>query len=101
MNIGKTLRSLRIKKGISKNELCAKTGLNKGYVYRLENDLISPTLVTLEKIACALDEMLSTIIKIAESENAALYPDIEAAPAAWGKTAEDHRKKYEARDSLD
>ena len=91
MNIGKTLRSLRIKKGISKNELCAKTGLNKGYVYRLENDLISPTLVTLEKIACAIDEMLSTIIKIAESENAALYPDIEASPAPWGKTAEDHR----------
>ena len=91
MNIGKTLRSLRIKKGISKNELCAKTGLNKGYVYRLENDLISPTLVTIEKIACAIDEMLSTIIKIAERENAALYPDIEASPAPWGKTAEDHR----------
>ena len=101
MNIGKTLRSLRIKKGISKNELCAKTGLNKGYVYRLENDLISPTLVTLEKIACALGETLSAVVKTAESENAALYPDIEAAPAAWGKTAEDHRKKYEARDSLD
>ena len=91
MNIGKTLRSLRIKKGISKNELCAKTGLNKGYVYRLENDLISPTLVTLEKIACAIDEMLSTIIKIAERENTALYPDIETSPVPWGKTAEDHR----------
>lgn len=63
MNIGKTLRSLRIKKGISKNELCAKTGLNKGYVYRLENDLISPTLVTLEKIASALGETLSAVVK--------------------------------------
>ena len=91
MNIGKTLRSLRIKKGISKNELCTKTGLNKGYVYRLENDLISPTLVTLEKIACALGETLSAVVKTAESENAALYPDIEASPAPWGKTAEDHR----------
>ena len=91
MNIGKTLRSLRIKKGISKNELCAKTGLNKGYVYRLENDLISPTLVTLEKIAYALGETLSNIIQIAENENTALYPDIGAQSAVWGKTAEDHR----------
>ena len=91
MNIGKTLRSLRIKKGISKNELCAKTGLNKGYVYRLENDLISPTVVTLEKIAGALGKTLSNIVQIAENENTALYPDIEASPAPWGKTAEDHR----------
>lgn len=91
MNIGKTLRSLRIKKGISKNELCVKTGLNKGYVYRLENDLISPTLVTLEKISYALGEPLSAIIKTAERENAALYPDIEVSHAPWGKTAEDHR----------
>jgi len=91
MNIGKTLRSVRIKNGISKNELCAKTGLNKGYVYRLENDLISPTVVTLEKIAGALGETLSNIVQIAENENTALYPDIEASPAPWGKTAEDHR----------
>ena len=91
MNIGKTLRSVRIKNGISKNELCAKTGLNKGYVYRLENDLISPTLVTLEKIAGALGETLSAVVKTAECENAALYPDIEVSHASWGKTAEDHR----------
>jgi len=47
--------------------------------------------VTLEKIAGALGETLSNIVQIAENENTALYPDIEASPAPWGKTAEDHR----------
>ena len=81
MNIGKILRRIRIEKGISKNELCNKTGLNKGYVYRLENDLISPTLATLEKIADAIDERLSNLISIAETERAASAED-------WGQAAD-------------
>lgn len=88
MNIGKTVRSIRIKKGISKNELCNKTGLNKGYVYRLENDLISPTLATLEKIAGAIDERLSNLISIAENEQPArLYKDV-ASVEDWGQAAD-------------
>ncbi len=88
MNIGKTLHSIRLQKGISKNELCEKTGLNKGYVYRLENDLISPTFATLEKMAHALGECLSDIVKRAECENAALYTDIASVQDEWGQAAE-------------
>ena len=88
MNIGKILRRIRIEKGISKNELCNKTGLNKGYVYRLENDRISPTLATLEKIADAIDERLSNLISIAETERAArLYKDVASAED-WGQAAD-------------
>lgn len=88
MNIGKTVRSIRIQKGISKNELCIKTGLNKGYVYRLENDLISPTLATLEKIATAIDERLSDVIGMAEN---AQVPKVYKNPSSsedWGQAAD-------------
>ncbi|WP_428770000.1 helix-turn-helix transcriptional regulator [Treponema sp. HNW] len=88
MNIGKTLRRIRIKKGISKNELCNHTGFNKGYVYRLENDLVSPTLLTLERVAEAIDERLSDIIVMAEAEQAApIYKKVSSVED-WGQTAD-------------
>ena len=88
MNIGKILRRIRIEKGISKNELCNKTGLNKGYVYRLENDLISPTLATLEKIADAIDERLSDIICSAEAERTRQVYKNPLSDTDWGEAAD-------------
>lgn len=87
------MQHIRLKKHISKSELCVKTGLNKGYIYRLENDLISPTFATLEKVAQALDEPLSKIVN--EAERAALctvYTDVSSAKS-WGSAAESGTRK--------
>lgn len=83
------MRRIRLKKGISKNELCSRAGLNKGYVYRLENDLISPTFSTLEKVSIALEESLSDIIKLSETESVhSLYGDVVSARPVWGSAAD-------------
>ena len=80
-------------KHMSKNELCVKTGLNKGYMYRLENDLISPTFATLEKVAQALEEPLSKLVKEAEhAASCAVYADVSSAES-WGSAAESGTRK--------
>lgn len=53
---------MRIEKGISQNKLSILTGFNRGYLYKLENDLISPTLETLEKLAQVFEVPVSELI---------------------------------------
>lgn len=66
MKIGKKLHSIRLEKNISKNELCRLTGLNKGSMYRLENDLTNPTFSTVVKVGRALKTPIWEIVKSAE-----------------------------------
>jgi transcriptional regulator with XRE-family HTH domain len=68
MKIGKAIQELRKQKGLSKNELCLNTGLNKGYVYRLENNLISSSVAMLERIAEALNMSVSELIQFTKDQ---------------------------------
>lgn len=88
MKIGKSIQFFRIQQGISKTAFCAKTKLNKGYLYRLENDHINPTLKMVEKIANALDISLSTLILHAENKNEYETPENNN----WGAIAETKTK---------
>lgn len=54
MEIGKVISELRKKKGISQNKLSRLAGMSRSYLHRLENDLLSPRVDTLERIAKAL-----------------------------------------------
>lgn len=93
MKIGKELHTIRVKKNITKIELCKRTGFNKGYVYRLENDLISPTITTLEKVARALEVPLWEIVKSAELATKAVgYASIADDGTEWGAIAESGQK---------
>jgi len=93
MRIGKELRNIRCAKHMSKVELCRRTGLNKGYVYRLENDLISPTLTTLEKVSNALAEPLWLILQQADSLDSSIsYASKHLKDADWDHTAEPDSK---------
>ena len=47
MQIGKKIKSLRIKKGLTQEELGERTDLTKGYISQLERDLNSPSIETL------------------------------------------------------
>jgi len=46
MKIGRKIRNLRIKKGLTQEELSERTDLSKGYISQLERDLSSPSLET-------------------------------------------------------
>jgi transcriptional regulator with XRE-family HTH domain len=68
MDIGKAIKKFRDDKEISQNKLSKLAELNRGYVYKLENNKINPSLSTLEKIAKALDIKVYELIKCAETE---------------------------------
>ncbi len=47
MQIGNKIKALRIKKGLTQEELGERTDLTKGYISQLERDLNSPSIETL------------------------------------------------------
>ena len=47
MQIGTKIKALRIKKGLTQEELGERTDLTKGYISQLERDLNSPSIETL------------------------------------------------------
>jgi len=53
--LGKKIRHLREERNISQLSLVMRTNLNKSYIYLLETGNANPTLLTLIKIAYALD----------------------------------------------
>ena len=55
----------RINKGMTLKQLEIATGIGKTTLNNIENGLVSPTLVQLEAIACALDV---TMIELFDSE---------------------------------
>ncbi|KWW13020.1 MULTISPECIES: XRE family transcriptional regulator [Bacillaceae] len=50
MQIGKKIKNLRLKKGLTQEELGERTDLSKGYISQLERDLSSPSIETLFNI---------------------------------------------------
>ncbi len=59
MNIGETIRSYRLQKGMSQGDIEKRTGLLRCYLSRVENGHTIPSLDTLSKIAGAMELPLS------------------------------------------
>jgi len=55
MNIGETIRSYRLQKGMSQGDIEKRTGLLRCYLSRVENGHTIPSLDTLAKIAGAME----------------------------------------------
>jgi transcriptional regulator with XRE-family HTH domain len=55
MNIGETIRALRLQKGMSQGDIEKRTGLLRCYLSRVENGHTVPSLETLAKIANSLE----------------------------------------------
>lgn len=54
MNIGIKIKALRLKAGLTQEELADRCELTKGYISQLENDLTSPSISTLGDMLTAL-----------------------------------------------
>ena len=59
MNIGETIRTFRLQKGMSQGDIEKRTGLLRCYLSRVENGHTIPSLDTLSKIAGAMEVPLS------------------------------------------
>lgn len=55
MNIGATIRTYRLQKGMSQGDIEKRTGLLRCYLSRVENGHTIPSLDTLAKIASAME----------------------------------------------
>ncbi len=67
MNVGEALVALRKERRLSQEQLAFEAGVSRHFMYRLENNLASPTVNTLEKLANALSVKPSDILLHAES----------------------------------
>jgi transcriptional regulator with XRE-family HTH domain len=62
MSLGKELRRVRLRAGLSQEELAFKADISRNYVSLLERDEKSPTVQTLFRICRALGVRASKII---------------------------------------
>jgi len=74
MNIGETIRSYRVQKGMSQGDIEKRTGLLRCYLSRVENGHTVPSLDTLAKIAEAMDLPLAQFFMAGPGENGAKAP---------------------------
>lgn len=63
--IGKKIKNLRLKKGLTQEELGERTDLTKGYISQIERDLSSPSIETffsiLEVLGCSPKEFFNDL----------------------------------------
>ena len=66
MNIGQAIITIRKEKNLSQEQLAFEASISRHFMYRLENNLASPTIKTLEKLSAALNIKPSEILLEAE-----------------------------------
>ncbi len=69
MDLGKAIVELRKRNGLSQEQLAFDAGVSRHYMYKIENNLASPTVKSLEKLAVALKIKPSMIFLTAEQIN--------------------------------
>jgi transcriptional regulator with XRE-family HTH domain len=60
--VGKRIKTIRSKKGVTQDQLAELAGLNRVHLYRIETGRQSMTLRTLKIIADALDVKMKNLI---------------------------------------
>ncbi len=69
MNIGETIRTLRVNKSMSQGDIENRTGLLRCYLSRVENGHTVPSLDTLARIASALDMSIAQFFTAGPAES--------------------------------
>jgi len=62
MQLGRRIRSLRFRRGLTVQQLAEASGLSKGFISQVENDRTSPSLATLRDLARALDTSVAYLV---------------------------------------
>lgn len=73
--IGRKIRELRLRLGLTQEELGARTELSKGFISQLENDVTSPSIATLMDILEALGTDISSFFTEQRSERVVYTPE--------------------------
>ncbi|MDD4312126.1 MAG: XRE family transcriptional regulator [Eubacteriales bacterium] len=68
MEIGVKIKQLRLQRGLTQEELAARTELTKGFISQLERDLTSPSIATLVDILAALGTDVAGFFRESQEE---------------------------------
>nr|WP_106783930.1 XRE family transcriptional regulator [Lysinibacillus timonensis] len=91
MQIGRKIKSLRLKKGLTQEELGERTDLTKGYISQLERDLNSPSIDTLFTILEVLGTTPKDFFDDSNKETKIVYNEDDQT------SYYDEEKKYEIK----
>lgn len=69
MDLGKRIRELRTKQGISLNELASKISVSPGFLSQIENGKSEPSLTTIKKISDGLSVTISNLFDEVEQKD--------------------------------
>ena len=73
MEIGSKIKRLRVRLGLTQEELAARTELTKGFISQLERDITSPSIATLMDILEALGTNVSEFFSEREDDGLNVY----------------------------
>lgn len=73
MEIGSKIKRLRVRLGLTQEELAARTELTKGFISQLERDITSPSIATLMDILEALGTNVSEFFSDREEDALTIY----------------------------
>lgn len=62
MQLGKKIRDLRLRRGLTVQQLAEASGLSKGFISQVENERTSPSLATLADLATALETSVAYLV---------------------------------------
>ncbi len=62
MQLGRKIRDLRLRRGLTVQQLAELTGLSKGFISQVENSRTSPSLATLQDLARALETSVAYLV---------------------------------------
>ena len=75
MEIGVKIKQLRLQRGLTQEELAARTELTKGFISQLERDLTSPSIATLVDILAALGTDVAGFFRESQDEQVVYSAD--------------------------
>jgi len=62
VQLGKKIRDLRLRRGMTVQQLAVASDLSKGFISQVENDRTSPSLATLQDLARALETSVAYLV---------------------------------------
>lgn len=62
MQLGRKIRDLRLRRGLTVQQLAQASGLSKGFISQVENERTSPSLATLRDLARALETSVAYLV---------------------------------------
>jgi transcriptional regulator with XRE-family HTH domain len=95
MIVGKRIRALREEKKLTRGDLQERTGLQRTYIWRVENGYTVPAIETLEKFARGLKVPIYTFFY--EGKKPPPLVRIDANSGLWGAAGEQKKMLYKFR----